>query len=139
MTDRIANPWGERTPHGPGTPWPARVDCFLEDGLTPDDVDAWYRSASVLHSNGDAQDIAVKDGRIAGVRGRANDRINHGRMLDRRRGPQPPGMLAVDPRSTAVTRGADATVTARENETARTLQWLRTALNTSAPQALVVA
>ena len=80
MPDRIADPWGTRTPHGPGTPWPVRVDSFLEGDLTEDDVDAWYRSASVLHSNGDAMDIAVKDGRIVGVRGRATDRINHGRL-----------------------------------------------------------
>ncbi|MEU8663174.1 molybdopterin-dependent oxidoreductase, partial [Actinoplanes philippinensis] len=34
----------------------------------------------MLHSNGDAMDIAVRNGRIAGVRGRAVDRINHGRL-----------------------------------------------------------
>ena len=34
----------------------------------------------MLHSNGDALDIAVKDGRIVGVRGRASDRVNHGRL-----------------------------------------------------------
>ena len=34
-------------------------------------VDDWVPSASVLHSNGDGIDIAVRDGRIAGVRGRA--------------------------------------------------------------------
>ena len=38
------------------------------------------QSAAVLHSNGDAMDIAVKDGRIAGVRGRAVDRVNRGRL-----------------------------------------------------------
>ncbi|HEY8525276.1 MAG TPA: molybdopterin-dependent oxidoreductase [Acidimicrobiales bacterium] len=38
------------------------------------------QSASILHSNGDALDIAVKDGRIVGVRGRADDRVNHGRL-----------------------------------------------------------
>ncbi len=38
------------------------------------------QSASVLHSNGDAMDIAVKDGRIVGVRGRAVDRVNRGRL-----------------------------------------------------------
>lgn len=80
MSDRIADPWGPRTPHGPGTPWPVRVDQFLDGDLTAEDVDSWHRSASVLHSNGDAMDIAVKDGRIVGVRGRANDRINHGRL-----------------------------------------------------------
>jgi anaerobic selenocysteine-containing dehydrogenase len=31
-------------------------------------------------SNGDALDIAVKDGRIVGVRGREEDRVNHGRL-----------------------------------------------------------
>src|SRR5690606_19919974 len=50
------------------------------DGLGPEDVDRWAQSASILHSNGDALDIAVKDGRIVGVRGRAADRVNHGRL-----------------------------------------------------------
>jgi anaerobic selenocysteine-containing dehydrogenase len=38
------------------------------------------QSATILHSNGDGLDIAVKDGRIVGVRGRAADRVNHGRL-----------------------------------------------------------
>ncbi|GHD22983.1 hypothetical protein GCM10007147_17880 [Nocardiopsis kunsanensis] len=38
------------------------------------------RSATILHSNGDALDIAVKDGRIVGVRGREQDRVNRGRL-----------------------------------------------------------
>jgi anaerobic selenocysteine-containing dehydrogenase len=80
VVDRIADPWGPRTPYGPGDPWPERVDVFLDGGLSDDDVDGWYQSASVLHSNGDAMDIAVKDGRIAGVRGRAVDRVNQGRL-----------------------------------------------------------
>ena len=33
-----------------------------------------------MHSNGDALDIAVKDGRIVGVRGRGVDRVNKGRV-----------------------------------------------------------
>ena len=78
--ERISNPWGERTPYGRGEEWPVRVDTQLEPGLTPDDVDAWVQSASLLHSNGDAMDIAVKDGRIVGVRGRADDRVNRGRL-----------------------------------------------------------
>ncbi|WP_338890175.1 nitrate reductase [Rhodococcus sovatensis] len=78
--DRIAEPWGTRTPYGPGTPWPARVDSYLADGLDEQDVDRWVQSASVLHSNGDALDIAVKDDVIVGVRGRANDRVNRGRL-----------------------------------------------------------
>ncbi|MDT0213047.1 nitrate reductase [Rothia sp. ARF10] len=78
--DRIAEPWGSRTPYAAGEPWPVRVDRHLADGLAESDVDAWVRSASLLHSNGDAMDIAVKDGRIVGVRGRAGDRVNHGRL-----------------------------------------------------------
>jgi hypothetical protein len=30
--DRIAQPWGSRTPYGPGQEWPARVDGFLAEG-----------------------------------------------------------------------------------------------------------
>ena len=79
-TDRIAEPWGTRTPYGPGEAWPVRVDSYLEDGLTDEDVDRWAQSATILHSNGDGLDIAVKDERIVGVRGRADDRVNHGRL-----------------------------------------------------------
>ncbi|SDE37141.1 molybdopterin oxidoreductase family protein [Auraticoccus monumenti] len=78
--DRIAEPWGTRTAYGPGEEWPVRVDAHLAEGLTESDVDSWTQSASILHSNGDALDIAVKDGRIVGVRGRAEDRVNHGRL-----------------------------------------------------------
>ncbi|MGY1746574.1 molybdopterin oxidoreductase family protein [Blastococcus sp. SYSU D00695] len=78
--DRIAEPWGSRTPYGPGETWPTRVDSHLAGDLTEDDVDRWVQSATILHSNGDGLDIAVKDGRIVGVRGRAVDRVNHGRL-----------------------------------------------------------
>jgi anaerobic selenocysteine-containing dehydrogenase len=80
MADRIADPWGDRTPYGPGKDWPVRVDRHLADGLREADVDRWVQSASILHSNGDAMDIAVKDDRIVGVRGRAVDRVNRGRL-----------------------------------------------------------
>src|SRR5919199_1392733 len=50
--DRIAQPWGERTPYGRDERWPVRVD----------------------------QHLAVVDGRIVGVRGCADDRVNHGRL-----------------------------------------------------------
>ncbi|MBD0353812.1 MAG: nitrate reductase [Rubrobacteraceae bacterium] len=80
MTDRIANPWGDLTPFGPGEEWPVRVDLFLEEGVSEEEVDSWVQTASILHSNGDALDIAVKDGRIVGVRGRATDRVNRGRV-----------------------------------------------------------
>ncbi|MBB5939683.1 molybdopterin oxidoreductase family protein [Streptomyces zagrosensis] len=78
--DRIAAPWGARTPYAPGEPWPVRVDGQLQDGIGPDDVERWVPTASLLHSNGDAMDIAVRDGRMVGVRGRAGDRVNHGRL-----------------------------------------------------------
>ncbi|MEU8986846.1 nitrate reductase [Streptomyces sp. NPDC048558] len=78
--DRIAEPWGERTPYGPDTQWPARVDSFLEHGVTGDKVQGWVQTASLLHSNGDAMDLAVADGRIVGVRGRPQDRVNRGRL-----------------------------------------------------------
>ncbi len=80
MADRIDDLWGGRTPYAPGERWPARVDQHLGDGISPDEVQRWVRSASVLHSNGDALDIAVVDDRIVGVRGRADDRVNRGRV-----------------------------------------------------------
>jgi hypothetical protein len=83
MVDRIADPWGPRTPFGRGEKWPVRVDSFLAAGHSEADVQRWVPTASVLHSNGDAMDVAVIDDRIVGVRGRAGDRINHGRV-DRR-------------------------------------------------------
>ncbi|GAA2719481.1 MULTISPECIES: nitrate reductase [Streptomyces] len=79
-TDRIAEPWGARTPYGPDRAWPARTDTHLRAGVAPGDVERWVQSASVLHSNGDAMDIAVAGGRIVGVRGRAGDRVNRGRL-----------------------------------------------------------
>ena len=78
--DRIANPWGERTPYPRDGEWPTRVDMHLADGVEPGDVDDWFISASILHSNGDEIDIAVKDGRIVGVRGDEHSRVNHGRL-----------------------------------------------------------
>ncbi|MFG2988956.1 molybdopterin oxidoreductase family protein [Streptomyces sp. NPDC048257] len=79
-TDRIARPWGPRTAYGRGEPWPVRVDTFLSHGVTEAQVQRWVRAASILHSDGDAMDIAVIDGRMVGVRGRADDRVNHGRL-----------------------------------------------------------
>ncbi|MET7280554.1 molybdopterin oxidoreductase family protein [Kribbella sp. NPDC005582] len=76
--DRVADIWGERTPHARDTAWPVRVDQEL--AVDPGEVDTWVQSACVLCSNGCACDIAVKDGRMVGVRGRADDRINRGRL-----------------------------------------------------------
>ncbi|MFJ3439199.1 molybdopterin oxidoreductase family protein [Streptomyces cyaneofuscatus] len=78
--DRIAEPWGARTPYTRRAPWPVRVDTYLADGTTEADVQQWVRAASILHSDGDAMDIAVRDGRMVGVRGRQGDRVNHGRL-----------------------------------------------------------
>ncbi|TFC39144.1 nitrate reductase [Cryobacterium sp. TMT2-14] len=80
MVDRIGDIWGTRTPFGRGEKWPVRVDQKLADGLGEDDVDRWVQSACTLCSNGCACDIAVKDGRMVGVRGRAIDTVNHGRL-----------------------------------------------------------
>jgi anaerobic selenocysteine-containing dehydrogenase len=76
--DRIDEPWGRRTPYSAPNEWPRRVDEHLS--VPEADVERWVQAASVLHSNGDAMDIAVADGRIVGVRGRAEDRVNHGRL-----------------------------------------------------------
>lgn len=79
-TDRITDIWGARTAFAPGQTWPVRVDQFLADDLRADQVDRWVRSACLLCSNGCGVEIAVKDDRIVGVRGRAQDRVNHGRL-----------------------------------------------------------
>jgi anaerobic selenocysteine-containing dehydrogenase len=71
--DRIANIWGERQPYV--DEWSARVDAHVI--ATPE---RWVQSACVLCSNGCALDIAVRGGRIVGVRGRAGDRVNKGRL-----------------------------------------------------------
>ncbi|WP_030935393.1 molybdopterin oxidoreductase family protein [Streptomyces sp. NRRL B-24720] len=78
--DRIGDPWGGRVPHGRGKRWPARVDTFLAEGVDPAMVQEWVQAASILHSDGDAMDIAVLDGRMVGVRGLATDRVNRGRL-----------------------------------------------------------
>lgn len=79
-SDRIDDVWGRRTPFARGGEWPARVDLALAEGISEGDVDDWVRSACVLCSNGCGCDIAVKDGRMVGIRGQADDAINHGRL-----------------------------------------------------------
>ncbi len=71
--DSIENIWGDRTPYE--GEWPEREDFRLEQ--VPD---RWVQSACVLCSNGCGVDIGVKDGKIVGVRGRKDDRVNHGRL-----------------------------------------------------------
>src|SRR5689334_7934493 len=72
--DSILDVWGPRTPHEDGI-WPVRIDVN-----TAEAPDLWVQSACVLCSNGCACDIGVKEGRIVGVRGRAADRVNKGRL-----------------------------------------------------------
>ncbi|WP_310209688.1 nitrate reductase [Paenarthrobacter nitroguajacolicus] len=80
MVDRITDIWGTRTPFAGDGEWPVRVDMTLDAGLTEEDVDRWVQSACVLCSNGCGCDIAVKDRVMVGVRGRAQDRVNRGRL-----------------------------------------------------------
>jgi anaerobic selenocysteine-containing dehydrogenase len=78
--ERVTDIWGRRTAFSAGEPWPERTDLALAEGLGEADVDRWVRSACVLCSNGCGCDIAVKDGRMVGIRGRADDPINRGRL-----------------------------------------------------------
>jgi ferredoxin-nitrate reductase len=71
----VADIWGERTPYAGEDQWPVRVD-----ERTLETPDRWVQSACVLCSNGCGCDIGVKDGRIVGVRGRAQDVTNRGRL-----------------------------------------------------------
>ncbi|HVW80512.1 MAG TPA: nitrate reductase [Mycobacteriales bacterium] len=78
VSDRTADIWGERTPYAASGAWPSRVDQHLT--VDPGAVEKWVHSACALCSNGCGLDVAVAEGRIVGVRGRADDRINHGRL-----------------------------------------------------------
>src|SRR6187200_2775756 len=71
--DSIEDIWGPRTPHHGA--WPVRVD-----ERTTETPERWVQSVCVLCSTGCAVDIGVADGRIVGVRGRAGDRVNRGRL-----------------------------------------------------------
>lgn len=70
----IEDIWGERTPFK-SSKWRTRVD-----ENTTEEPDHWVQSACVLCSTGCALDIGVKEGRIVGVRGRKEDRVNRGRL-----------------------------------------------------------
>lgn len=69
----VKDVWGPRTPHK--GEWPVRVDERLLD-----EPDKWVQSACLLCSNDCGLDIGVKDSKIVGVRGRAVDRVNKGRL-----------------------------------------------------------
>ena len=65
--------WGPRT--GYLGSWPMRAD-----ERTTAEPENWVPSVCVLCSTGCALDIGIKDRRIVGVRGRAEDRVNRGRL-----------------------------------------------------------
>lgn len=67
--------WGRRTPFCGAGNWSQRVD----QNLTAE-PDKWVQSCCVLCSNGCGMDIAVKDNKIVGVRGRGDDQISRGRL-----------------------------------------------------------
>lgn len=71
--DSITEIWGDRSPYYGD--WSVRVD-----ERTLEEPEQWVQSACLLCSNGCGMDIGVKDGRIVGVRGRAEDRVNRGRL-----------------------------------------------------------
>ncbi|WP_036283968.1 molybdopterin oxidoreductase family protein [Microbacterium luticocti] len=79
-TERIQDIWGARTPYAAGDAWPARVDEYLVDGVEAGDVEKWVRGACLLCSNGCGVEVAVAGGRMVGIRGRADDRVSHGRL-----------------------------------------------------------
>src|SRR4051794_23689131 len=87
VTNRIESVWGERTPYDRSAPWPVRVDQVLREGVDAGEVEHWVPSACVLCSNGCGCEIAVKGGRMVGIRGRADDAVNRGRL-------GPKGLLA---------------------------------------------
>lgn len=71
--DSIKDVWGTRAPyHGA---WSERVDERKTEA-----AESWIQSACVLCSNGCGLEIGVKEGRIVGVRGRADDHVNRGRL-----------------------------------------------------------
>src|ERR1043166_3357912 len=71
--DSIKDVWGPRAPFYES--WSERVDQ-----RTIEPVESWIQSACLLCSNGCGLEIGVRDGRIVGVRGRANDHVNRGRL-----------------------------------------------------------
>jgi ferredoxin-nitrate reductase len=73
VDSRIEQPWGDRTPYD--DQWLQREDTHLTE-----QPERWVQSACVLCSTGCGMDIGVKDGKIVGVRGRVQDRVNRGRL-----------------------------------------------------------
>ncbi len=71
--DSVRDVWGERTRYAGD--WPVRVDR-----RTVAEPERWVPSCCPLCSNGCGVDVGVRDGRIVGVRGRGEDRVNRGRL-----------------------------------------------------------
>ncbi|USW57777.1 Putative molybdopterin oxidoreductase [Septoria linicola] len=71
--DAIEDIYGPRTPYK--HIWPSRVDENVIE-----EPERWVQSACVRCSNGCGMDVGVKGGKIVGVRGRAIDRVNKGRL-----------------------------------------------------------
>ena len=78
--ERVSDPWGPAHPYDRGSDWPRRQDQYLLPGVGSEQVQQWVPSACLLCSNGCGLDIAVIDGAMVGVRGRTDDRVNHGRL-----------------------------------------------------------
>src|SRR3954466_8383736 len=72
--DSIQDVWGPRTPQEAGA-WPTRADARVLE-----EPSEWVQSWCVLCSTGCGMDIGVRDGKMVGVRGRTNDRVNKGRL-----------------------------------------------------------
>ena len=73
--DSIEDVWGPRTPFEGEGQWPTRAD---ERTIAP--PERWVPSVCVLCSAGCGLDIGVTRGRMVGVRGRPDDRVNRGRL-----------------------------------------------------------
>src|ERR1700710_3147987 len=73
--DSIRDIWGSRHPFLGARNRPER-----SDSRAAEEPAHWVQSACVLCSNGCGLDIGIKDGRIVGVRGRADDVVNKGRL-----------------------------------------------------------
>ena len=71
--DRIDHVWGDRAPYY--ETWGERVD-----ERTTQPAESWVQSACLLCSNGCGLEIGVANGQIVGVRGRADDHVNRGRL-----------------------------------------------------------
>ena len=107
--DRIAEPWGTRTPFASGGTWPVRVDMHLEDGADPDGTEV------------DASDADAGGGPLARVREKAAD-LSGGR---------PEGGLLL-----LRNWGLLDSVSRCHAQTLRGMKWTLTRLKTAAPQVL---